>query len=51
LSRITITLDTDSAAFENEGEFEYIMRKVRPIDGYKLMDTNGNTVGRVEVNG
>jgi hypothetical protein len=58
---ITITINTDNAAFENyaAGEVSHILAQLardvrdkdlkRDVDGLKLRDGNGNTVGKVEV--
>ena len=52
--KITIEINMDNAAFEDEGEVKRILndmtRKmddiVRPGDGGNLRDINGNTVGK-----
>lgn len=48
---VTITIDTDNAAFEDnfDEEFHWVLSKVYAIDGYSLMDSNGNTVGNVQI--
>jgi len=51
--KITININMDNAAFEDEGEVKRILNTmvdrmddiVRPGDGGKLRDVNGNTVG------
>lgn len=56
---ITIRLSTDNAAFEDRdaeiGRLLHIVaerqRLGRGIDGVKLLDYNGNTVGSVKVTG
>lgn len=59
--KITITIETDNAAFERAPMFEVarildsaaarLKREGPPDEGdsYKLRDVNGNTVGRVTV--
>lgn len=61
MGRITITIDTDNAAFEEEGGHEVarILRTVaqdfvhledpRDLDGKYIRDINGNRVGKIEV--
>lgn len=54
MTRITITFSTENAAFEDNGEQEIqrVMRRATDAifhGGGKLMDTNGNTIGKVEV--
>ncbi len=63
MADITITLNTDNDAFKggwgsleiirilNRMTNEFRGRDVAGMDGYKLMDQNGNTVGKVEVKG
>jgi hypothetical protein len=48
---ITITIDTESAAFEDnpEAEVKRILETVYLRDGWKLRDINGNTVGQVTI--
>lgn len=67
--RVTITIDTDNAAFEDSLGYEVarVLRKLadtfnahsalldvdgehlHELDGHKLRDINGNTVGSVKV--
>lgn len=68
MATVTITFETDNAAFEDEPELEVdrLLRQARikvfaqlarapgcvctaPEAGDKLLDSNGNTVGKVEV--
>lgn len=57
MSRITITIDTDGAAFEGDNYEPEVIRILTrlseriggDLDGYKLRDINGNTVGAVKV--
>lgn len=59
MSKVTITLDTDSDAFQEAMDYELVrcLSQVRVFDGEiqtvsndgKLRDSNGNTVGKVEV--
>lgn len=48
---VTITIETDSAAFDENAEMEVkrILETVYLRDGWKLRDINGNTVGKVEI--
>jgi len=56
---LTITMDLDNAAFEDGGveEVARILKKIvtklphelGPVDNFKLMDGNGNTVARAEI--
>ena len=59
MSKVTITINTDNAAFEDALDYEVIrcLSQVRAFDGEiqtvsgdgKIRDSNGNTVGKVEV--
>lgn len=51
MAKITITMNTDNSAFEEDfvGEFKRILSEVYPTDGDVLVDSNGNTVGRVKI--
>lgn len=59
MAKVTITIDTDSSAFEDgqKLELDSILQDIRDfdcyflkdLDGYKLRDSNGNTVGQVRV--
>jgi hypothetical protein len=55
---VTITITTDNDAFSTGGELGRILRELADranvrgtmeLDGRKLMDVNGNTVGQVRV--
>jgi hypothetical protein len=57
--RVTITIDTDNAAFEDAGfEVAVILRQLAgrfdfashlPAEGWPIRDHNGNTVGEVRI--
>jgi hypothetical protein len=58
MGKVTITINTDNAAFEENynAELGWIVKelgeKIRrhsDVRGLKLKDSNGNTVGKVEV--
>lgn len=51
MSKVTITFDTDNAAFEEDyvGEFKWVLSKIYPSDGQPVVDSNGNTIGKVEI--
>lgn len=51
MTRVIITIDTDNAAFEDfpDDEMAKCLAQVRIEAGQKIFDTNGNTVGGVEV--
>lgn len=51
MGKITITFDTDNAAFEEDyvGEVRWVLSKIYPTDGCPVIDSNGNTIGKVEV--
>jgi hypothetical protein len=59
MSQVTITFDTDNSAFEdNPFEVEEILEKVGTklkdvnridVTSFKVIDSNGNTIGKVEV--
>jgi len=53
---LKININLDNAAFEDEGEISRILRKLADkisydgrIDGGKIMDVNGNSVGTWEI--
>jgi len=55
--KVTITVFTDNSAFDDPGEMDFVLKRaarklsVNPlcVDNFKLVDSNGNTVGDVEV--
>lgn len=51
VTKITIEIDTSNASFEDDFENEVlaVLSQVKVIDGWRLGDTNGNTVGEVKV--
>lgn len=51
VSKVTITIDTTNDAFEDMFQYEVakVLAQVEMIDGMKLRDSNGNTVGTVEI--
>lgn len=46
---IVISINADNEAFENEAELNRILNTVTGVDGQKLRDVNGNTVGTVKI--
>ena len=51
VTRLVIEIDTTNEAFEDGFQYEVakVLAEVRAIDGLKLRDSNGNTVGTVTV--
>lgn len=51
VTKVTITIETTNAAFDEyfKEEFEHVLEQVKLEDGLALRDSNGNTVGRVEI--
>lgn len=52
VTKVTITIETTNDAFHNGAFMEevgYVLDQVKLIDDSKLKDSNGNTVGTVEV--
>lgn len=54
--KLKININLDNAAFEDEGEISRILRQLADkisydgrIDGGKIMDVNGNSVGTWEI--
>lgn len=53
VTKVIIEIETTNAAFregENFGEeYNYVLDQAKLIDGLKLKDSNGNTVGTVRI--
>ena len=51
MGKVIIEFDTDNAAFEEDyvGEVQYVLRKIYPSDGQPVVDSNGNTIGKVTI--
>lgn len=52
VTKVTIEIETTNDAFEHPyfaQELNYVLIRVQAIDGKKLLDSNGNTVGTVKV--
>jgi hypothetical protein len=52
VTKVTITIETTNAAFWDgsfEEEYLHVLEQARLIDGMKLKDSNGNTVGKVDI--
>ena len=51
VTKVTVTIETTNAAFEEDFLLEYnnVFNQARLEDGQKLYDSNGNAVGTVEL--